>query len=374
MQRLATLAVLLSASCAAHAVTNLPIVCNNTAAAGQQVGACAGSAQRYNQASGDSLVRVCDVPTCTYTSRVWRYLRDVQPTQFVEVCAADKAPGSLVNECQGTTSSTWGAMRMVAPMQVTQAIEAPFPGTFTVTPEKGLAPLTVDIAWDVSSLTGGTCEASGSWTGTKPLTGRQTVNNLTANASYTLTCTRTDPNAGAVSLSWTPPTTNTDGTALANLAGYRVHHGSTETSLSNSVNVANPDARGHTVTGLKPGTHFFGVKAFTSTGAESALSNVVGRSVSEAAAQTHAITRTVTVEVAPSPPTGLSVVEPTAYRLNQNRDRLVASRVGVVPLATPCDETQPALAFHRVARDRVTLDAGLTRPNVALAKCAKASP
>ncbi len=42
---------------------------------------------------------------------------------------------------------------------------------------------------------------------------------------------------GSAMISWTPPTTNTDGTALTNLAGYRIAYGTSATSLTSVANV-----------------------------------------------------------------------------------------------------------------------------------------
>jgi hypothetical protein len=78
---------------------------------------------------------------------------------------------------------------------------------------------------------------------------------------------------GAAILSWTPPTQNTDGTALTNLAGYRVHYGRSSTELVSSVQLMGALTK-HVLYGLPAGVHYFGVRAFNSAGTESALSNI----------------------------------------------------------------------------------------------------
>lgn len=373
MQRTALLLAALFASGAADAVTNLPPVCSTDTAEGKAVSGCATTAQRFTEATPESLVRACDSATCAYAQRTWRRMRNVTPTQFVEVCGADRSPGALDN-CQGSTTTQWGAMRLVAATDVAKlnanaAVEAStFPGTFTVSPSTGASPLTVTISWDVA-LTGGACSASGSWTGTKPLTGSQTVTNLTANAAYTLTCTRTAPASTSARLSWTAPATNTDNSPLTNLAGYRVVWGTSATALVNTVQIPNASATTYEVTGLKPGSYYFAVKAYSSTGAESTNSNVATKTITTGTLETHTATRAVIVTATPNPPTGLTVAEETAYRLNQGWDRLSAQRIGVVPLGTKCDQTQQALALHRVPRAAVKLDPLMARPNVVLAKC-----
>jgi len=83
---------------------------------------------------------------------------------------------------------------------------------------------------------------------------------------------------GSATLSWTAPTENTDGTALTNLSGYRILYGTSASSLSNVVTVANAGLTTYVID-LMPGTYYFAVKAYTATGAQSASSNVVAKVV-----------------------------------------------------------------------------------------------
>lgn len=79
---------------------------------------------------------------------------------------------------------------------------------------------------------------------------------------------------GTASLSWTPVTQNTNGTVLANLAGYHVHYGTSANAMSTVVTLSNPSLTNYLVTNLSSGTWYFGVTAYTSNGMESSLSNV----------------------------------------------------------------------------------------------------
>jgi hypothetical protein len=85
--------------------------------------------------------------------------------------------------------------------------------------------------------------------------------------------------AQAATLSWTPPTANTDGSSLTNLAGYRIVYGTSSSVLSNTINVSNPGVTSYVVENLSPGTYYFALKAYTSDGRESALSNVVSKTI-----------------------------------------------------------------------------------------------
>jgi hypothetical protein len=82
-----------------------------------------------------------------------------------------------------------------------------------------------------------------------------------------------------VSLSWTPPTQNNDGTQLSNLKGYNVHYGTTSQTYSNVINVANPGLTTYVVQNLDAGTYYFSVTAYNSTGVESAFSSEVAARV-----------------------------------------------------------------------------------------------
>lgn len=323
--------------------TNLPAVCSNTAAEGQAISACASTAQTFAAATAASLVRACSAVSCTYSERTWRKFGDVTSTQFVEVCGVDKSESAPLTECQGTTASVWGAMAIVPLGQVTRAVEpeTQFPGTFMVSPISGTSPLTVTITWNASSFTGGTCVAGGSWTGAKALSGSQTVTNLTANAIYTLTCSRSV--RGSAQLQWTAPTANTDGSALTTLAGYRISYGLSPASLANPIQIASPTTNSYIVGNLDAGTWYFGVRAYTSTDAQSDLSNIVSKNVTTST-ETRSATRQVSV-VPPQPmPPVLQVVDVRVFNATPDYSLLAfraGKQYGTVSLGTRCDETRP---------------------------------
>ncbi len=79
-------------------------------------------------------------------------------------------------------------------------------------------------------------------------------------------------NASNVAIAWDPPTSNTDGSALTDLAGYRLYHGTASGVYTENSAVAN----GSTLTLsnlLSGGTHYFAVTALNSAGAEGAYSD-----------------------------------------------------------------------------------------------------
>ena len=84
---------------------------------------------------------------------------------------------------------------------------------------------------------------------------------------------------GTATLSWSPPTQNTDGTTLNNLAGFRISYGSSSGALNQTIQVANPGLATYVVTGLSSGNWYFAVRAYNSGGAESANSSVVSKTI-----------------------------------------------------------------------------------------------
>lgn len=89
----------------------------------------------------------------------------------------------------------------------------------------------------------------------------------------------TASSSGTAALSWTPPTRNTDNSVLTNLAGYRIYYGTSSSSLTKSISISNPSVSSYVVDNLSPATWYFAVKAYTSSGAESALSNKASKTI-----------------------------------------------------------------------------------------------
>lgn len=85
---------------------------------------------------------------------------------------------------------------------------------------------------------------------------------------------------GSASLSWVAPTQNVDGSALTDLRGFRILYGTNANALSRVIDVTSPSASSYVVEGLAAATWYFGVKAYTTAGKESAVSNIVSKAIS----------------------------------------------------------------------------------------------
>jgi len=87
------------------------------------------------------------------------------------------------------------------------------------------------------------------------------------------------PTQGSATLSWTVPTTRTDGTPLTEIAGFRIYYGTSMEGYPNMVPVAN-GLTTYMVTNLTSGTTYhFAATVLDASGVESDLSNPVSATI-----------------------------------------------------------------------------------------------
>lgn len=82
-----------------------------------------------------------------------------------------------------------------------------------------------------------------------------------------------------VRLSWSPPTLNTDGSPLTDLAEFRVFYGQVSGQYDYSLRTGSPAITAMEIQGLTPGTWYFSVKAVTSRGVESDFSREANKTL-----------------------------------------------------------------------------------------------
>lgn len=85
---------------------------------------------------------------------------------------------------------------------------------------------------------------------------------------------------GTATLSWLPPTQNSDGSALTNLSGFQVRYGRSAGNLDQSVSLDNPSINRYVVENLATGTWYFAVVAVNASGVTSTLSNTSNKTIS----------------------------------------------------------------------------------------------
>jgi hypothetical protein len=164
--------------------------------------------------------------------------------------------------------------------------------------------------------------------------------------------------AGDATLSWTAPTQNTDGSALTDLAGFKIYAGTVQGGPYGdvSITISNPTTTTFVVPGLAEGTtYFFVTTAFNSASPvqESDFSNEVSKLIPP---------------LVPMPPTMLTVQDVTVYNVIKQKDKFVLLAAGTVPNGTPCDPSETVNGRYVVPNDLVTWF-GNVEPIVVVADC-----
>ena len=95
--------------------------------------------------------------------------------------------------------------------------------------------------------------------------------------SFAITVTSPPATSGAATINLTPPTQNTDGSTLTDLAGVTIYYGTSADSLSQTAQVAGTAPTSYTISGLASGTWYFAGAAYTTAGTQSAMSAVVSK-------------------------------------------------------------------------------------------------
>lgn len=91
-------------------------------------------------------------------------------------------------------------------------------------------------------------------------------------APFSISVSSTQP--GAATLTWLPPTENTDGSPIEDLAGYRIRYGRHPAELTELQSIPNPGISSAVVENLSRGTWYFTVTAYNTAGIESEYSNL----------------------------------------------------------------------------------------------------
>jgi hypothetical protein len=97
-------------------------------------------------------------------------------------------------------------------------------------------------------------------------------NSTTALAAFSVDVRAATQVARTATLRWVPPTLNTDGSSLTDLAGYYVYYGPSANNLTRTQQIPDSRTTSYTVNNLTTGTYFFAISAYTATGTESDLS------------------------------------------------------------------------------------------------------
>lgn len=163
--------------------------------------------------------------------------------------------------------------------------------TYTFTPVAQDASTAASLTFSISNAPSWASfsTATGQLSGAPTAANVGTYSNITISVSdgshsvslgaFTITVNSSLSATGSAMLSWTPPTTNVDGSTLTNLAGYRIYFGTSATSLNQMVQIADTGIASYVIPSLTPGTWYFAIRAYTTNGVESSLSNVGSKTI-----------------------------------------------------------------------------------------------
>jgi hypothetical protein len=84
---------------------------------------------------------------------------------------------------------------------------------------------------------------------------------------------------GSATVFWDAPTTNADGSALSDLAGFRIHYGTASNSYTFTQPVNDSTATSAVINDLEEGTYYFSVTAVDLSNNESANSVEVSKDI-----------------------------------------------------------------------------------------------
>lgn len=140
------------------------------------------------------------------------------------------------------------------------------------------------LTWNARNVTD--CTASNGWSGPRSISGGELVGPLQEDTTYQLTCSGAGGNAIAMTtvslrvarLTWQAPDENNDGSALTDLAGYKVFWGPNPRTYTQSALVDGANNTSYTVN-LSPGAWYFAVTARNASGQESDYSDELSRTV-----------------------------------------------------------------------------------------------
>jgi hypothetical protein len=188
-------------------------------------------------------------------------------------------------------TGTGGTARKSVTVKVTGGSTAAPTVTISANPRTVTQGSTTVINW--SSSNAKACTGTGAWTGSEGLSGTRSTGALTTDVTFALTCTGAGgsasqsttvsvtaaPVSGDATLSWSAPTTNTNGTPVSALTGYHLYYGSSASELTKSIAISGAATDKYEITGLTAGTWYFAVAADASDGTESAKSAVGSKTI-----------------------------------------------------------------------------------------------
>jgi hypothetical protein len=87
------------------------------------------------------------------------------------------------------------------------------------------------------------------------------------------------PSPSDATLTWISPAKTIDGAPFRELAGYYIYYGDDPTLMTHAVQLRDPTSTTFTIRKLGSGTHYFRLAAYSTSGAQSGLSQAVSKTI-----------------------------------------------------------------------------------------------
>ena len=106
-----------------------------------------------------------------------------------------------------------------------------------------------------------------------------TSSSSAAGSSASSVSTPAAQGTGSATLVWSPPTANTNGSMLTNLAGYKIYFGRSASALNEVINVQSAGITSYVVDKLVSGTYYFALSAYNAVDVKSAMQLVGSKTI-----------------------------------------------------------------------------------------------
>ncbi|HVS76042.1 MAG TPA: fibronectin type III domain-containing protein [Steroidobacteraceae bacterium] len=125
------------------------------------------------------------------------------------------------------------------------------------------------------------CGGAGSSTGGGAAASSSSSSGSTSSSGATGSTSSPSPTTKSITLSWSPPTQNSDGSSLTNLAGYTLHYGTTSQDYTGSIEITDPTKTSYVVSDstFPAGTYYFAISAYNAQQVSSSLSGEISVTV-----------------------------------------------------------------------------------------------
>lgn len=98
-------------------------------------------------------------------------------------------------------------------------------------------------------------------------------------SAFAITVTQTSDTGGSATLTWVAPTQDTNGTPITGLAGFHIYYGTSESAMTQVIDVPSASTTTYAIEQLDTGTYYFAVTAYNVDGVESAQSTIGSKTI-----------------------------------------------------------------------------------------------